>query len=317
MACRHFHGTTGSPPPGTAHTPPRRPRWTVRPRSPSRTVADAHAAPPAAGQATASAALLSPQQPNPVVVPSTPRCSGCCDDQLNPPNTPRSPTAAACTPLASSLPWARSGMRWTTPSPRASSPPWNASCSTATPGRPEPGCARRSSISSRSSTTANAATRHSTTPAPSATSSSTYQQHPPPNHRVHESGATPYPREQALLEPRHKPRHHSRLGPPKAVQAEGPPKAADGSLKLREAHLRLGRSLSRRSPRRARSEREPASEAGGRVGVGPGLLRRPPSSESHGGAHSSSRLAPTTPTHSSSDEPHRWCPRVPARRPHP
>ena len=37
----------------------------------------------------------------------------------------------------------------------------------------------------------------------------------------------------------------------------------------------------------ARSEREPASEAGGRVGVCPGLLRRPPSSESHGGAHSS------------------------------
>ena len=30
----------------------------------------------------------------------------------------------------------------------------------------------------------------------------------------------------------------------------------------------------------ARSEREPASEAGGRGGVGPGLLRRPPSSES-------------------------------------
>ena len=48
-----------------------------------------------------------------------------------------------------------------------------------------------------------------------------------------------------------------------------------------------------------RSEREPASEAGGRVGVGPGLLRRPPSSESHGGAHSSSRLAPTTSTQSS------------------
>src|SRR5215207_6646368 len=76
MACRHFHGTTGSPPPGTAHTPPRRPRWTVRPRSPSRTVADAHAAPPAAGQATASAAFLSPQQPNPVVVPSTPPLLG-------------------------------------------------------------------------------------------------------------------------------------------------------------------------------------------------------------------------------------------------
>src|SRR5215212_4866417 len=54
MACRHLHGTTGSPPPGTPHTPPRRPRWTARARSPSRTVADAHAAPPAADQANAS-----------------------------------------------------------------------------------------------------------------------------------------------------------------------------------------------------------------------------------------------------------------------
>src|ERR671934_3155760 len=76
MACRHFHGTTGSPPPGTRHTPQRRPRWTARARSPSRTVADAHAAPPTAGQATASAAFLSPSQPNPVVVPSTPPVLG-------------------------------------------------------------------------------------------------------------------------------------------------------------------------------------------------------------------------------------------------
>src|SRR5512133_2202080 len=76
MACRHFHGTTGSPPPGTRHTPPRRPRWTARARSPSRIVADAHAAPPAAGQATASAAFLSPSPPNPVVVPSTPPVLG-------------------------------------------------------------------------------------------------------------------------------------------------------------------------------------------------------------------------------------------------
>src|SRR5919201_3241232 len=76
MACRHFHGTTGSPPPGTRHPPQRRPRWTARARSPSRTVADAHAAPPAAGQATASAAFLSPQQLNPVVVPSTPPLLG-------------------------------------------------------------------------------------------------------------------------------------------------------------------------------------------------------------------------------------------------
>src|SRR5215218_109732 len=76
MACRHFHGTTGSRPPGTPHTPPRRPRWTARARSPSRTVADAHAAPPAAGQATASTASRSPPQPNPVVVPSTPPLLG-------------------------------------------------------------------------------------------------------------------------------------------------------------------------------------------------------------------------------------------------
>jgi hypothetical protein len=62
----------------------------------------------------------------------------------------------------------------------------------------------------------------------------------------------------------------------------------------------------------ARSEREPASEAGGRVGVGPGLLRRPPSSESHGGAHSSSRLAPTTSTQASQ---RRTSPLVSARVP--
>src|SRR5215208_2571059 len=84
MACRHFHGTTGSPPPGTPHTPQRRPRWTARARSPSRTVADAHAAPPAAGQATASAAFLSPQQPNPVVVPSTPPPLGVLRRPLEP-----------------------------------------------------------------------------------------------------------------------------------------------------------------------------------------------------------------------------------------
>ena len=48
------------------------------------TDARAHAE-PAAAQATASAASPSPLQPNPVVVPSTPPCSRCCDDQLNPP----------------------------------------------------------------------------------------------------------------------------------------------------------------------------------------------------------------------------------------
>src|SRR5918994_6666057 len=88
MACRHLAGTTAPPPLVIRHPPPRRPRWTARARSPSRTVADVHAAPPAAAQATASAAFLSPQQPNPVIVPSTPRYSRCCDDQLNPPCTP-------------------------------------------------------------------------------------------------------------------------------------------------------------------------------------------------------------------------------------
>src|SRR6266498_5691280 len=54
MACRHPAGTTAPPPPAIRHTPRRRPRWTARARSPSRTAADAHAAPPAADQVNAS-----------------------------------------------------------------------------------------------------------------------------------------------------------------------------------------------------------------------------------------------------------------------
>src|SRR5215213_2683605 len=54
MACRHPAGTTAPPPPAIRHPPRRRPRWTARARSPSRTVADAHAAPPAADQVSAS-----------------------------------------------------------------------------------------------------------------------------------------------------------------------------------------------------------------------------------------------------------------------
>src|SRR6266511_2589683 len=61
MACRHPAGTTAPPPPVIRHTPRRRPRWTARARSPSRTVADAHAAPPAADQVNASA--LDPPDP--------------------------------------------------------------------------------------------------------------------------------------------------------------------------------------------------------------------------------------------------------------
>jgi hypothetical protein len=108
---------------------------------------------------------------------------------------------------------------------------------------------------------------------------------------------------ESLLGPRHQ------ASPPgqSRTAAEGPSEAADGSLNLRKHTCGSAAPFPVGSHADARSEREPASEGGGRVGVGPGLLRRPPSSESHGGAHSSSRLAPTTPTHSSSDEPHRWC----------
>src|SRR4029450_3274357 len=54
MACRHPAGTTAPPPPVIRHPPRRRPRWTARARSPSRTAACAHAAPPAADQVSAS-----------------------------------------------------------------------------------------------------------------------------------------------------------------------------------------------------------------------------------------------------------------------
>jgi hypothetical protein len=113
-----------------------------------------------------------------------------------------------------------------------------------------------------------------------------------------------YPREQALLGPRHQ------ASPPRQTRtAEGCAgrRSAQGRGRVVEAARSTPAARPLPFPQEptpgARSEREPASEAGGRVGVGPGLLRRPPSSESHGGAHSSSRLAPTTPTHSSSDEP--------------
>src|SRR6266516_4779818 len=58
MAYRHPDGTTAHPPPPTRRRLGQRPRWTVRRRSPPRTAADPHAAPPAAVQATASLADL-------------------------------------------------------------------------------------------------------------------------------------------------------------------------------------------------------------------------------------------------------------------
>src|SRR5919204_6367530 len=69
MACRHPAGTTAPPPPATRRTTPRRPRSTAHGRSPPRSVADAHAAPPVAGQATASAASLPGPRPNLVAAP--------------------------------------------------------------------------------------------------------------------------------------------------------------------------------------------------------------------------------------------------------
>jgi putative transposase len=105
-------------------------------------------------------------------------------------STPAWPSAAASSRPVWSPRWAPSATRWTTPWLRASSPPWNVSCSTATPGPPAKGCAQPCSTSSRSSTTANAATRPWATRALPAMSS-THQPHPPHNHRVHESGATP------------------------------------------------------------------------------------------------------------------------------
>jgi hypothetical protein len=114
-----------------------------------------------------------------------------------------------------------------------------------------------------------------------------------------------------------KPRHQASVGlPPKAVQAEGPPKAADGSLKLREAHLRLGRSLSRRSPRRARVRRE---NQRARREVELASVR-----DCYDDPHRRSLTAAPTPRPASlpwslpsrpSDEPHRWCPRVPPEDP--
>jgi hypothetical protein len=91
---------------------------------------------------------------------------------------------------------------------------------------------------------------------------------------------------------------HTRTHPPPAHPTRHP--AGHGHLQLITPGClvasRKTATIPRGAPRERRCHTRPASEAGGRVGVGPGLLRRPPSSESHGGAHSSSRLAPMPPT---------------------
>jgi hypothetical protein len=58
-------------------------------------------------------------------------------------------------------------------------------------------------------------------------------------------------------------------------------KNADARINNRAKRPAACRFHSSRDHAGARSERKPSSEAGGRVGVCPGLLRRPPSSESH------------------------------------
>src|SRR6266516_2268558 len=68
MAYRHPDGTTAHPPPPTRRRLGQRPRWTARERSPPRTAADPHAAPPAAVPATASLA----DPPNPTVAVAVP-----------------------------------------------------------------------------------------------------------------------------------------------------------------------------------------------------------------------------------------------------
>jgi transposase-like protein len=83
-----------------------------------------------------------------------------------PGRTPAWPSAAGSPRPAWSPRWVPSATRWTTPSPRASSPPWSASCWTATPGPPEPGCAQPCSTSWRSSPTVNAATPPAPPPPP-------------------------------------------------------------------------------------------------------------------------------------------------------
>jgi hypothetical protein len=93
--------------------------------------------------------------------------------------------------------------------------------------------------------------------------------------------------------------------PPQAARTEVPPKIAD-ALESVARGAPLGAAAS--FPPRARPARSSASEAGGRVGVGPGLYDVP-TSELTGGAHSSSRLAPYDPLPSRpGDEPHDWRP---------
>jgi hypothetical protein len=138
-------GTTARSPPVTHRTTPRHPRSTAHRRSPPRNAADPHAAPPVADQATASAAFPSPLQPDPVVVPSTPPCSRCCDDQLNSPSTPQRHASTPVGGWVCGIRWAAPDRGWTTPSLNRSLPPSKSSSSTGSTTAPEPRREPRSS----------------------------------------------------------------------------------------------------------------------------------------------------------------------------
>jgi hypothetical protein len=101
-----------------------------------------------------------------------------------------------------------------------------------------------------------------------------------------------------------------------------PPQAARPQVRQERGHAvasiarsalsRRGRSTPPRGTPMAFRER--TSERGGRSSWRlSGTLRRPPSSELTGGAHSSSRLAPRSLTQSSRCEPYGWCRRIQGR----
>jgi len=88
--------------------------------------------------------------------------------------------------------------------------------------------------------------------------------------------------------------------PQKAAPAEGRPKGAGAPMnQSREAHLAARPLHSPRGHASMHSNRNLASEAGGRVGVCPGLYDNPHRRSLTGSAHSSSRLAPIRFTQSS------------------
>ena len=88
VACRRPPGTIWLPPEGIPLHRKRRPRSSVRPRSPTRTLADARVAPPAAGLANSEPSVSI--APSAAFLPSQPPSAERCDNRLRPYCTPRS-----------------------------------------------------------------------------------------------------------------------------------------------------------------------------------------------------------------------------------